>query len=31
MAFDALIGSEALRERLATDVREVKLSHAYIV
>lgn len=31
MAFDALIGSEALRERLATDVREGKLSHAYII
>ncbi len=31
MAFDALIGSEVLRERLATDVREGKLSHAYII
>ena len=31
MAFDALIGSVALRERLATDVREGKLSHAYII
>lgn len=31
MAFDALIGSGALRERLATDVREGKLSHAYII
>ena len=31
MAFDALIGSEALRKRLATDVREGKLSHAYII
>ncbi|MBE6619865.1 MAG: hypothetical protein E7625_00675 [Ruminococcaceae bacterium] len=31
MAFDALIGSEDLRERLATDVREGKLSHAYII
>ena len=31
MAFDALIGSETLRERLATDVREGKLSHAYII
>lgn len=31
MAFDALIGSEVLRERLATDVSEGKLSHAYII
>lgn len=31
MAFDALIGSEDLRERLATDVCEGKLSHAYII
>ena len=31
MAFDALIGSDALRERLAKDVREGKLSHAYII
>lgn len=31
MSFDALIGSEKLRERLATDVREGKLSHAYII
>ena len=31
MAFDALIGSDALRERLAKDVREGKLSHAYIL
>ncbi len=31
MAFDALIGSEVLRERLAADVSEGKLSHAYII
>ena len=31
MAFDALIGNEDLRERLAKDVREGKLSHAYII
>lgn len=31
MAFDALIGSDVLRERLATDVSEGKLSHAYII
>jgi DNA polymerase-3 subunit delta' len=31
MAFDALIGNDVLRERLATDVREDKLSHAYII
>ncbi len=31
MAFDALIGNDVLRERLATDVREGKLSHAYII
>lgn len=31
MAFDMLIGSEAVRARLANDVREHTLSHAYLV
>lgn len=31
MAFDMLIGSDALRTRLASDVREHTLSHAYLV
>lgn len=31
MAFDMLIGSEELRARLARDIREHQLSHAYIL
>lgn len=31
MAFDMLIGSEELRARLARDIRENQLSHAYIL
>ena len=31
MAFDMLIGNEALRARLQSDIREGRLSHAYLI